>query len=140
MKLPKESTLWKWVIIGLGLIIGVAIIAIMNLLNDMLNSKYGDLSILFETGSVYSSELIVYLAGKIISIFSGSLTAGAIITFLRPEIDVRSLIITGSIFAMLSLFDLFISTFPVWYQITTLITPIPSVIIGSWLINKSLKS
>ena len=135
MKLPKETTLWKWSIIGLGLIVGVAVIAIMNVLNDFLNLKYGDPFFTGESGSINGSTVIVYLMGKIISIFTGCFTAGAIIKFLRPTIHVNSLFVAGSIFALLSLMDIIVSTLPGWYQIISLITPIPSVLIGSYLIK-----
>jgi hypothetical protein len=140
MKLPKETTLWKWAIIGFGLIIGVAVIAVMNLLNDLLNSTYGDPIAAYESGSSELSVLINYLMGKIVSIFTGSFTAGAVIIFLRPDIPFRSLLVTGSIFLLLSLFDMFFYHYPLWYQILSLITPIPSVLFGSFLIKMSLKS
>ena len=135
MKLPKESTLWKWVIIGLGLIVGVAVISMMNLLNDFLNSEFGDPLIAFKTDSVDLSNLIVYLSGKLLSIFTGCFTAGAIIKFLRPTIGFKSLLVTGLVFALLSLFDIILTTYPEWYQVTSTIAPIPSVFIGSFLIR-----
>lgn len=135
MKLPKESTLWKWVIIGFGLIIGVTVIAFMNFLNDLLNSEYGNPVTSFESGSIEASIFIIYLSGKLVSIFTGCFTAGAVIHFLKPAIDFRSLLLSGSIFIILSLFDLLFYSFPLWYKLFSLILPIPSVIFGSKLIR-----
>lgn len=136
MKLPKESTLWRWSVIGLGLIIGVAVIAIMNTLNDFLNSVYGDPASAFADDLIDTTNITVYLIGKVISILSGCFTAGAIIKFLRPDIEMKSLIGAGFIFASLSLFDVLLSSLPWWYQIISLIVPIPAVLLGNYLIKQ----
>lgn len=135
MKLPKETTLWNWVFIGLGLIIGVAIIGIMNFLNEYLNSVHGESAIIIESDAKPVSNMVVYYTGKIISIVTGCFTAGAIIKMARPEVNTITLVVVGSIFMFLSLIDLIMYTFPLWYQILSIVITIPSVIIGNRLIK-----
>lgn len=135
MKLPKETTLWNWAIIGLGLIAGVAIIGLMNFLNEYLHFSQGESAIVNESNTYPVSSAGVYYTGKMISILSGCFTAGAIIKMGRPGIRTSSLVVVGFIFMALNLIDLIFYTYPMWYQIFSIILPIPSVIIGNRLIK-----
>lgn len=135
MKLPKETTLWNWVIIGLGLIVGVAIIGIMNFLNEFLNTGQAESAISIERNYQPVSGMAVYFAGRIISIITGCFTAGAIIKFARPDIKTISLIVVGLIFMVLSVIDSFMFTYPSWYLILSIVVTIPSVLIGNRLIK-----
>ena len=135
MKLPKETTLWNWAIIGLGLITGVAIIGLMNFLNEYLNFIQGESIIEKESNTYPVSSVGIYYTGRMISIVSGCFTAGAIIKMAQPGIKTHSLIVVGFIFMTLNIIDLILYTYPIGYQIFSIILPIPSVIIGNRLIR-----
>lgn len=136
MKLPQEKTLWNWVYIGFGLILGVAVIGLMNFLNEYLNIGQSESDIFLESDSKLILNISVYYSGKIIAILTGCLTAGAIIKIARPHVSYISFIVVGLIFILLSLIDLKMNSYPVWYQVISILIPIPSVLIGHRLIKE----
>lgn len=135
MKLPKEKTLWNWVFTGFGLILGVAIIGVMNFLNEYMNLVRSESDMILDSDAKPVLNLGVYYIGKIIAIISGCFTAGAIIKITRPEVNNITLIVAGSIFMLLSFTDLVIYSYPIWYQVFSLLVNIPSVLIGYRLIK-----
>lgn len=135
MKLPKEKTLWNWVFTGFGLILGVAIIGVMNFLNEYMNLVRSESDMILDSDAKPFLNLGVYYMGKIIAIISGCFTAGAIIKITRPEVNNITLIVAGSIFMLLSFTDLVIYSYPIWYQVFSLLVNIPSVLIGYRLIK-----
>lgn len=139
MKLPKETTLWNWAIIGLALIIGVAVIGLMNFLNEYLNIVQSDIEYFLESDKKPVLNEVVYYSGKIISIISGCFTAGAIISIARPEVNTISFVFVGFIFMILSFMDLFMYSYPLWYQLISILVIIPAVLFGKRFINKTMK-
>ncbi len=137
MKLPSEETLWKTASIGFGLIVGVAIISIMHQVNYLLhtidNSTAADLD--FETMKEYFSH-VPLLAGKLISLVTGTFFASAIAKLVKPNLTISSAVIIGSVLMILGLFDILSTSYPIYFKITAPILYIPAALFGYLFIKK----
>ncbi|TVR18073.1 MAG: hypothetical protein EA391_03295 [Balneolaceae bacterium] len=134
MKLPSEETLWKTASIGLGLIIGVAIISIMYQVNYMFypveevsDGANPDLETYFSNPAL--------ILGKFIALSTGTFFAAAIAKLVKPELTYWSAIITGSVLMILGLFDIVASSYPVYFTIVAPLLYLPAALFGYMFIN-----
>lgn len=119
-----------------AMIIGIAILAFMNVLNLFLQPDANASELLGESNQQNNGSLI-YLWGKLISVFTACFVAGAISIIIRKEKSLTIPIIIGSIFMVLGLFDLFSSIYPSWYNWGSVLLCIPSAILGKIFIIKN---
>lgn len=117
-----------------GLIIGVAILSIMNIANDSLNASITDLE---NTSAFFqSTEGIIYLWGKIIALITGSFIAGAVSFLTGYSKSYLVPLFIGVTFMLIIIIDFTTYTFPFWYILNSSIICIPSAFIGTMFIKR----
>ncbi|MCC5941652.1 MAG: hypothetical protein JJU37_08935 [Balneolaceae bacterium] len=136
MNLPSEETLWKTASVGLGLIIGVAILSLMHQINYLFHPV--DETIISNTNSDAMADYFSnppLLIGKFISIATAAFFSSAIAKLVKPNLTIRSAVIIGSVLMILGIFDIVTSSYPYYFKIVAPILYIPAAIFGYLFIN-----
>lgn len=134
-KFLPESLLWKLAAIGLGLITGTAVIALMTQLNYLF---YPVPESPDETSEIILGYLNnpVFLSGQLIAIFTGCFVAGAAIKMIFIYESIRTLFYTSFVLMLVGLIDLVTAPYPFWYWITALVLYIPGTVAGGAITQK----
>lgn len=131
-KILPESLLWKIAAIGIGLIVGVAITAIMTQLNFLFYPA-DEL-----TGTDAEDVLKTYLhdpimlSGNLIAIATGCFFAGAVAQMFFRYQNPLIFTYTGAVLMLLGVIDLITAPYPTWYWIASLILYIPATVAGAY--------
>jgi len=139
IKLPTEFTLWKIAAVGFGLITGLAIIALMNQINFMFYPQPDSFNGNNEFYYLSLAEDPLFLAGKIISICTGSFFTGALSGFVNQYVTVKEIFAAGIILLATGFIDLGSAPYPFWFWTASIISYIPAVLAGFYLTRKIQK-
>lgn len=116
---------------GLGLIVGIAIISIMIQINYM----FYPADDLFVNGT--SSDFVTeyfsnppFLIGQIVSVLTGTFFSAAIAKLVKHELTFWNAIIIGTVLMLVGLLDIFSSPYPLYIKLIIPIIYIPAALLG----------
>ena len=132
LNIPFKKHIWKIAAIGLGIIISILIIHIMQFINVALY-PIGD-SIMEFDRSVYADfvkENPLFLIGILFSNLTGSFVGGAIARLTHPTVTMLMAGWVGLILMLLDLYNLITVDYPLWFWLLSIIIYIPAAWSGA---------
>jgi len=141
LNIPSEQTLWKTAAIGFGLIVGVAVVFVMQYLNLLLYPVPDSVDLNHQeeyVNFIYSNH--AYLLGIIISNAAGSLVAGGLAKIIRHDLTNFHSFIAGFILMALGYINYFMISHPGWFLFLSLFAYIPFTWLGFVIVDKRLRN
>jgi hypothetical protein len=134
INIPLKRHIWKIAAIGLGLVISILIIFIMQFINMALYPVPDGIQL---SDIIQYEQFIldhpVFLAGILFSNATGSFTGGAIARMTHPSVTVWMAGWVGLVLFLLDLYNLISVAYPGWFWFITLIIYIPGAWLGAYI-------
>ena len=130
--------MWDVAAIGFGLIVGIAIIAIMNQINIFFYPSDSDPVVPATEPAKEAFLNTFFLIGRLISIVSGAFFAGALSRLVRPNLMLKMNLFTGTILIIVGIIDLIMFPYPAWFILASIVLIIPMVFFGDTFVRKTL--
>jgi hypothetical protein len=139
INIPSEQTLWKTAAIGFGLIVGVAIIFIMQYLNLLLYPIPESANISQESEYIeFIRDNHPFLLGIFVSNAAGCLVAGGLAKIIRHDLTRFHSFIAGFVLMILGYVNFLMIPHPWWFLILSLFAYIPFSWLGFAIVEKRL--
>jgi CDP-diglyceride synthetase len=135
----SPQTVWKIAALGFGLIVGVAIIFIMQFINYSLYPIPD--SVQLDQAASYSefiNEHPVFLAGSLLANAAGCFTGGAIAIMVRSDVTIFETTLIGLVLMILGIINTIMAPHPAWYLIISILIYIPSCWLGAYFIKQTI--
>ncbi|WP_141691542.1 hypothetical protein [Rhodohalobacter halophilus] len=134
--IPVKKHIWKIASIGMGLIISIMVIHIMQFLNYTLYQTPDGVDLTLQQN--YTDFILnnpQFLAGVLFSNITGSFTGGAIAKLTHYSVSILMAGWVGFVLMMLEVFNLLSVEYPVWFWILTVALYIPSAWAGAYFVS-----
>jgi len=136
LNIPLKNHIWKIAAIGLGLIISILIIHIMQFINIALYPI--DETIVDFSPSVYNdfiNDNPVFLIGILFSNLTGSFVGGAIAKLTHPTVTVMMAGWVGTVLLGLDIYNLIAVDYPLWFWLLSIVIYIPAAWLGAFAVK-----
>lgn len=139
VKIPSEKTIWHIAAIGLGLIISIAVIFILQFLNFLLypSSNKIDINQTYEY-SLFVANHPIFLSGNLLSNLIGCFLGSAIAVLVRPDLTITKSMSVGAVLLILSMVNIIMIPHPSWFVILTILLYLPFSYLGATFIKQQL--
>jgi len=135
LNIPLKKQIWKIAAIGLGLIISIIIIHIMQFLNLTLYKIPDGMDLTVpQSYEDFLKTNPLFLIGILFSNIFGSFTGGAIAKLTHYSVSILMAGWVGFVLIILEIYNLIAVEYPVWFWILTVALYIPSAWAGAYFV------